>query len=327
MASSMVLGKRKHVCYSNILGFNMNNELKDLIKQCSLTVFDDSSVDDVQKYVIDFINSHQLPIEDFAAGLFIGKTTLEHKNFENNSILQNYSFYIEQCKILFKHIFDKYVREKKNSDFKTCLSYLISNSCMLLTSINTLLISGCYQSVITEYRTFYENYIILSFLKKYPECIEPFNDHFYMCSLSLEKELSKLKHEEFSDKYSQRIQKLKDKYDEHFDDDYGWTYKVITNRKKRNSETIFKESNLDKAFSLLYKESCKFTHSTSYSVLFKPDFNYLLRFLYASVDIIKHEFELTFEEVKMPNKDKMLLHTFLLYNSNVLLEKIESIVY
>ncbi len=305
----------------------MSNGLKELIKQCPLSVFDDTSKNAVERYVMDFINSNQPPIEDCAGRLFLGKTALEHKNLEDNPILQNYSFYIEQCKILFNFIFNKYVREKKNSDFKTCLSYLINNSFMLLTSINTLLISGCYQSVITEYRTLYENYIILSFLKKYPECIEPFNDHFYMCSLSLEKELSKLKHEEFSDKYSQRIQKLKDKYDEHFDDDYGWTYKVITNRKNRNSETIFEESNLDKAFSLLYKESCKFTHSTSYSVLFKPDFNYLLRFLYASVDIIKHEFELTFEEVKMPNKDKMLLHTFLLYNSNLLLEKIESIIY
>ena len=305
----------------------MSNGLKELIKQCPLSVFDDSSADNIQNYVVEFINSHQLPIKDCADGLFFGKTTLEHKNLENNPILQNYSFHIEQCKILFKYIFDKYVREKKNSDFKTCLSYLISNSCMLLTSINTLLISGCYQSVITEYRTLYENYIILSFLKKYPECIEPFNDHFYMCELSLEKELSKLNNEELSEKHSKRIQKLKDKYDEHFDDDYGWTYKVIKTRKERNLETIFNESNLSRAFSLLYKESCKFTHSTSYSVLFKPDFNYLLRFLYASVDIIKHEFELTFEEVKMPNKDKMLLHTFLLYNSNILLEKIESIVY
>lgn len=301
----------------------MNNGLKELIKQCPLNVFDDSSTSIVQQYVVDYINSHQLPIKDCAEGLFIGKTTLEHNNLISNQILQHYSFYIEQCKILFKHIFDKYVREKKNSDFKTCLSYLVSNSCMLLTSINTLLISGCYQSVITEYRTLYENYIILSFLKKYPESIEPFNDHFYMCSISLEKELSKLKNEELSDKNAQKIKKYKDKYDEHFDDDYGWTYKVIEKRKDRNLETIFNESNLSKAFTLLYKEACKFTHSTSYSVLFRPDFNYILRFLHASIEIIKNEFELIFEEVKMPNKDRMLLHSFMLYISNSLLVKIQ----
>lgn len=95
---------------------------------------------------------------------------------------------------------------------------------------------------------------------------------------------------------------MKDKYDEHFDDDYGWTYKVIEKRKERNLETIFNESNLNKAFTLLYKESCKFTHSTSYSVLFKPDFTYVKRFLYASVEIIRNEFDLIFEAVKMPNK-------------------------
>lgn len=88
-------------------------------------------------------------------------------------------------------------------------------------------------------------------------------------------------------------------------------------------ETIFNESNLSKAFTLLYKEACKFTHSTSYSVLFRPDFNYVLRFLNASIEIIKNEFELIFEEVKMPNKDRMLLHSFMLYISNSLLVKIQ----
>lgn len=302
----------------------MNNVLKELIKNCPLSIYDASTETEIQKYVADFIKLNQLSFKDLAEELFYGKSALEFKNIDTNPILQNYSVYIEQCKIIFRHIFDKYVREKKNSEFKTCLSYLVSNSCMLLTSINTLLISGCYQSVITEYRTLYENYIILSFLQKYPESIEPFNDHFYMCTLSLEKELSKLKDEEFSEAYLKRIQKFKDKYDPHFDDDYGWTYRVIKNRKDRNSETIFNESILSDAFSLLYKESCKFTHTTSYSVLFRPDFNYILRFLHASVEIIKNEFELIFQEVKMPNKDKMVLHSFILYQSNSLLCTIQT---
>lgn len=301
----------------------MNDGFKELIEDCNLTNFTDVQEKVIDDYVANFINTKQLPIKECALNLFDGKSFVDFTNFKNNSVLQHYSFYIEQCKLLFKHIYNKYAREKKNSDFKTCLSYLVSNSFMLLTSITTLLISGCYQSVITEYRTLYENYIILSFLKKYPETIEPFNDHFYMCSISMEKELSKLKKEELSEKYLQKIKKLKDKYDEHFDDDYGWTYKVIANRKDRNLETIFKESNLSNAFILLYKESCKFTHSTSYSVLFRPDFNYVLRFLYASVEIIKNEFELIFEAVKMPNKDRMLLRSYLLNRSNSLLVKIQ----
>lgn len=301
----------------------MNDGFKELIEGCKFTNFTTEQEEVIDEYVAKYINAQQLPIKECALNMLQGKTFVDFTNLNNNPVLQHYSFYIEQCKLLFKHIYDKYVREKKNSDFKTCLSYLVSNSFMLLTSINALLISGCYQSVITEYRTLYENYIILSFLKKYPETIEPFNDHFYMCSISLEKELSKLKNEELSDKYLQKIKKLKDKYDEHFDDDYGWTYKVITNRKDRNLETIFNESNLHNAFILLYKESCKFTHSTSYSVLFRPDFNYVLRFLHASVEIIKNEFELIFEAVKMPNKDRMILRSFLLHISNSLLVKIQ----
>ncbi|MBO4857464.1 MAG: hypothetical protein J5527_02995 [Treponema sp.] len=302
----------------------MTNGLKELIDSCSLTNFNDDQEKIINNYVATFINTHQLPIKECATGMFLNKNSIEFKNLENNPILQHYSFYIEQCKLLFKHIYNKHVREKKNSDFKTCLSYLVSNSFMILTSINTLLISGCYQSVMTEFRTLYENYIILSFLKKYPETIEPFNDHFFICSLSLEKELAKLKGEDISDKHSQKIQKLKDKYDEHFDDDYGWTYKVIEKRKERNLETIFNESNLNKAFTLLYKESCKFTHSTSYSVLFKPDFIYVKRFLYASIEILRNEFDLIFEAVKMPNKDRMLLHSFMLYLTNSLLVEIEN---
>lgn len=143
---------------------------------------------------------------------------------------------------------------------------------------------------------------ILFFLKKITRNNWTFLWSFFICSLSLEKELAKLKGVDISDKHSQKIQKLKDKYDEHFDDDYGWTYKVIEKRKERNLETIFNESNLNKAFTLLYKESCKFTHSTSYSVLFKPDFTYVKRFLYASVEIIRNEFDLIFEAVKMQNK-------------------------
>ena len=301
----------------------MNDGFKELIEDCKFTNFTTEQEEVIDEYVAKYINAQQLPIKECALNMLQGKTFVDFTNLNNNSVLQHYSFYIEQCKLLFKHIYDKYVREKKNSDFKTCLSYLVSNSFMLLTSITTLLISGCYQSVITEYRTLYENYIILSFLKKYPETIEPFNDHFYMCSISMEKELSKLKKVELSEKYLQKIKKLKDKYDEHFDDDYGWTYKVIANRKDRNLETIFKESNLSNAFILLYKESCKFTHSTSYSVLFRPDFNYVLRFLYASVEIIKNEFELIFEAVKMPNKDRMLLRSYLLNRSNSLLVKIQ----
>ena len=122
----------------------MSDGLKELIDSCNLTNFNDDQEKVISDYVINFINSHQLPIQDCALGLLEGKTFVDFTNLKKNPILQNYSFYIEQCKLLFKRIYDKYVREKKNSDFKTCLGYLVSNSFMLLTSINTLLISGLF---------------------------------------------------------------------------------------------------------------------------------------------------------------------------------------
>ena len=292
----------------------MKDGIKEIIKNCKLTNFSDENK--LRAFVADYLNSHCLPLYKCAGNLMFGKTEVEIEYVLKNPILQNFIFYIEQCKLIYKYIGEKYIIGRKNSDFSICVAQFITNSFYLLTSISTLLISNCNQSVITEYRTFYENFIILSFLRKYPELISAYNDHFQVCRCLLEMELSKLKGANAPNEIVNIYNKLIEKYGKDFKDDYGWTAQRIKDRNKRNLETMFFESELTDAFSLLYKEACKFTHSTAYSVQFKPDFKYISRFIYGSVELVKKEFEILFDEIALVTKDKSILRIFVILISD-----------
>lgn len=302
----------------------MKDGIKDIIKDCKLTNFSDSYENELRTYVAEYLNTHCLPMFKCAMNMLIGKTKEETEYVGKNPILQNYIFYIQQCKLIYKYIGDKYIVSKKTSEATKCIAQFITNSFCLLTSISTLLISNCNQSVITEYRTFYENFIIVSFLKKYPDLVSVYNDHFQMCRCALEKELAKLKNQNPSDEILTLYQSLEDKYGKEFKDDYGWTASKISDRKKRNLETMFSKSGLSVAFSLLYKEACKFTHATAYSVQFKPDFQYVSRFIYGTVKILKKEFEILFEELPMITKDKAVLRIFVILISDNFLYRMDT---
>ena len=302
----------------------MGNVIKDLIKKCDITNFDDSSELEIRKYISDYLNSHIPPVELDAKEKMYSKFILESNNVSENTIIQEYVCYVEQCKNIFKIIGDKYIFGKKYQGFTDALIHIFLNSFLLLTSINSLLISKCNQSVVIEWRTLYENYLILMFLEKHRELSEAFNDHFDMCRLVLEQELANLKNEELEDQYKKQLEDLKNKYDKSFSDDYGWAYSVIGTGRKGCLEKMYDDCNINKAFRLLYIESCKFTHSTAYSVFFKPDFKYIERFLYASVEILKDEFNILFSELPMPNNYRELLKYTVIILSDTLLCKMDA---
>ncbi len=302
----------------------MRNVIKDLIKQCDLSNFDASSELKIRKYISDYLNSHIPPLEVDATQKMDSKYILESNYVSGNSIIQEYVCYVEQCKNIFKIIGDKYIIGKKYIGFTDSLIHIFSNSFLLLTSMNSLLISKCNQSVVTEWRTLYENYLILMFLEKHRELSEAFNDHFDMCRLVLEQELANLKNEELEDEYKKQLEDLKNKYDKSFSDDYGWAYSVIGTGRKGCLEKMYDDCSINRAFRLLYIESCKFTHSTAYSVFFKPDFKYIERFLYASVEILKDEFNILFSELPMPNNYRVLLKYTVIILSDTLLCKMDA---
>ena len=74
----------------------------------------------------------------------------------------------------------------------------------------------------------------------------------------------------------------------------------------------------------IYKEACKFTHATAYSVQFKPDFQYVSRFIYGTVEILKKEFEILFEELPMIKKDKAILRIFVILISDNFLYRMDT---
>ena len=202
----------------------------------------------------------------------------------------------------------KYLEKTKDVNLQTYAS-LFSNSLWIATSISALLVNRCNQSVISEYRTFYENFIILSYLKKHPELIEAYNDHFTVCSYKVGIEYGKIKTPQEIDE-SQYL-KIIEKYGKSFSEDYGWMSLIEKNHLKRNLETMFKESDLHDAYSALYKHACKFTHSTSYSVHFKPDYEFLIQFIIALVGLLKQQFNFLFDNLKMVTKEKEILRAFI----------------
>ena len=301
----------------------MSNVIKNLINHCNITNFDNCSEDTIRSYITNFLNNHIPPVDIDATQKMNNKYILESNYVSGNHIIQEYVCYVEQCKNIFKIIGDKFILGKKQTEFPDILIHFITNSFLLLTSINSLMISKCNQSVVTEWRTLYENYIILMFLEKHRDLIKPFNDHFEICKLVLEQELSLLKNEELADEHKKALDELINKYNKTFSDDYGWAYSVIGVSRKGCLEKMYDDCKINKAFRLLYIESCKFTHSTAYSVFFKPDFNYIKRFLYSSIEILKDEFELLFSELPMPNNYRILLKYTVIILSDNLLCKIE----
>lgn len=253
-------------------------------------------------------------------------------NYKRNELLnminppiQAFVLYVKLLEFLYFYVQEKYIKKSKN-DLPLMLSHnFIQYSLELLNSINALLLGSSNNSVIAVYRTFYENYIVFAYIQKHNELVEPFIDNVKMTELSLKLEVAKINNDDSVDEISAAINELKNKHDEHFDEDYGWTYKVITERKKRKLVTLFDESNLGQTFNFYYKLACVYTHSSSFSLLVRPEFKDLYKFLYGIVEIVLKEFEEMFTKLKVKStKENELLKMWLQVSSSNLIKELDN---
>ena len=157
----------------------------------------------------------------------------------------------------------------------------------------------------TIYRTFYENYIVFSYLQNHSELQSRFVDHAKLDELSLRIELSKLRKEDTSELETQ-YKRLLSNYEKGFEQDYGWAEALIGKSKKLR--IMFSESNLGYGFTYFYNLACEYTHATAFSLTNRANFEKTIGFLLGISEILSKEFQTLFKVLQFKNKkEKHLL--------------------
>lgn len=294
---------------------NYMKVIKRFIKNCSINGNYENCKSELQSYTKKYINT-QYPLAP--------ETTFNIlNNYKNNELLnilnlplQSFILYVELVRQEYFYIQETYIRNSKDNQILLTHNF-IQYSLELLNGICSLLLGSNNNSVISVYRTFYENYIVFSFLQKHQELTEAFLDHAEMdkCILSMEK--AKLNNTQISTEVQKCYDELIAKHGADFKDSYGWTSAVIETKSKRNLKTIFDETDLDDRFRYFYLLSCKYTHSTAFSLLERPNFDKLIDFLYGITDIVQKEFDVLFFKLSINSiKEKELLKQWLVVVTN-----------
>lgn len=228
-----------------------------------------------------------------------------------NPTLRAFILYVELIRQMYFYIQEKYIRKTEDKYILLTHSF-IQYSLELLNGICSLLLGANHNSVISIYRTFYENFIIFDFLQRHTELTDAFIDHATMDNCILIKEQAKARKIKASPEVEKTYNDLTSKYGKDFRDSYGWTSLVIKEENKRNLRTMFDESNLSESFNYYYKLSCRFSHATAFSLLIRPEFNQLLGFLVEIADIVDREIKTILEKISLKTvKEEALLYNWL----------------
>lgn len=278
-----------------------------LVHNCCINNDYEKSQEELKKYTENYISKSFPILEPKTITNLINNI---HSNEIINIIkpsMQSFLLYVELTRNLYFYIQEKYIKKQSNNINIQIIHCFLEYSLELLNGLGILLVGSNNNSAISVYRTFYENYIVFSFLQIHPELNIAFAEHARMDECLMQKEKSKIYKTQLSEDIEKSYLELKNKYGESFEESYGWTASVITDKKKRNLKTLFEESKLDETFSFYYKLACKFSHSTSYSLQIRPNFEQIYTFLYAVVIIVKNEFNVLFGNLKVGNRKELEL--------------------
>lgn len=286
---------------------NIVKIIKDFIKNCNING-DYTKLDtELKAYTNEYINN-LYPFESLPTIMNILRSN-QMSVCPNiiNPALQAYVLYVELIKLVYFYIQEEYiVKNEKNEDIQLIHAF-VCHSLELLNGINILLLGDNNNSVITLYRTFYENYIVFAFLQKHPELKTRFFDHILLNQYDSNIEYYKLCKKdippELQKEYDDLIQKYKD---ENFKQNYGWANPLINGNGKLKE--MYKDSKLNDSFDYYYSLSNKYVHSTGLSLSNKPDLKIIIGFLYSITDIVSKEFQELFKFLNIQNtKEKNLL--------------------
>ena len=244
--------------------------------------------EDIKRYAIDYLNNEYPISPQTAMNILLGMNKTQFSSIFDNPPLQAFVLYVELIKCSYTYIHENYIQKKEKSDAVILDCNFIAYSLELLSGVDSLLSSGNYNSVISIYRTFYENFIVFSFIHENPELINDFLLHKKATEIKLRMEISELNNIPVDENLKISYEEIIKKYDESFIENYGWAYKVLK-KSERNLKTMYELSSLEEPFNLFYKLSCKYSHSTAFALFNRADFNQIINFLYGILHITSKE--------------------------------------
>lgn len=284
-------------------------DIKRLISNCKITGNYDNCEKELQEYTEEYI-SEKFPTGSLDTAFNILQSyQLEQVKSIIEIPLQSFMLYSELIKQVYFYIQETYIKKNTDNLEIAFIHEFIEYSLELLTSINSLLLGNNHNAAISIYRTFYENFIVFSYLQNHPELKTRFLDHAAYDRLSLQIELSKLKKLD-TKSLEQEQENLLSKYEKGFNQDYGWAPDLID--KSSKLKKMYSESNLGEVFNYFYNLSCEYTHATALSLTTRAEFEDTSGFLFGISEIMTKEFQALFNILKFSsNKEKNLLRQWI----------------
>lgn len=284
-------------------------DIKRLISNCKITGNYDNCEKELQDYTKDYI-AEKFPTGDINTAFNILQSyQLEQVKSIIDIPLQVFLLYSELIKQVYFYIQETYIKKNTDNLEIAFIHEFIEYSLELLTSINSLLLGNNHNASISIYRTFYENFIVFTYLQNHSELKMRFLDHAAYDRLSLQIELSKLKKLD-TKALEQEKENLLSKYEKGFSQDYGWAPDLID--KSSKLKKMYSESNLGEVFNYFYNLSCEYTHATALSLTTRASFDDTRGFLFGISEIITKEFQALFKVLKFnSNKEMNLLRQWI----------------
>ena len=287
--------------------------LKRLISECPLNNFieDETSekrhkiLDNYLEQFTDFLYKNENQLMEHFWSEYIAST--EVVLLQNSEILRRCFIYLD-CVVAIYNYAARKTKEKKLSELAKHISVQLQNDLNQYKSILLLAMNGCFNSVIVEYRSLYESFVIGQYLVLNPELVPIYNDHLQFLRYHLTQIVgnSKPEWDKIHDDYL-------NKYGQEFAENYGWTKSKIQNKKDRKIGTLAKACDLDEAFTALYKFASSFVHSSAFSVSTRSDLNQIKVFFQTAMQIIESEITDYMRESKLPTKDVVIMRNILIF--------------
>lgn len=289
--------------------------IEKLIKNCPINNDYEKHEKELQNYAKKYIDESYPLLKPETTLNLLNNYKINDSLSIINPPLQAFILYVELIRQLYFYIQEKYIRKIKQQqeNNQILLTHnFIEYSLELLNGICSLLLGKNHNSVISVYRTFYENYIIFDFLQKHTNLTNAFNEHTIIDDCILKMRFAEMNKLELPAEIFEIYNTLISKYGEDFKDDYGWTSGVIKDKNKRKLKTMYEDSDLGESFNYYYQLSCKYSHSTPFSLMVRQDFNKLIGFLIEIADIEEREMKVILKKINFKTKkEEALLYDWL----------------
>lgn len=156
--------------------------LKKLIKDCPLNNFtEDENSSEKHKKFDEYL-------EQFTDFLYENENKLIQQFLENyiassdvgvlqySQAIRRYFIFLDCATAIYNYTARK-SRVKKNSELAEHVSVQLQNDLNQYKSILLLAMNGCFNSVIVEYRSLYESFVIGQYLVQNPDLVPVYKDH------------------------------------------------------------------------------------------------------------------------------------------------------